>query len=83
LATREQNERRFPRWDALPNGGRRYYRTIKGRTAGYAIYVKEVDADEMTVRIVQEVYDDNDRLMAVHQKFPEDTGHVWAEGNGE
>lgn len=83
MATRERNEKRFPKWDDFPNGGRRYYRTIKGRVKGYALYIKEVDADEVTVRIVQEVYDDNDQLIGVHQKYPDDTGHVWVQEDNE
>jgi hypothetical protein len=75
LATREQNERRYPTWGDLPDGGRRYYRIVKGAVQGYARYVKVVDTDEMTLSIVQEIYDNDDRLMAVHQKYPEDTGH--------
>ncbi len=76
MASRERNEQRFPQWDILPDGGRRYYRIIKGRVKGYARYVKEVDAHEVTVRIVQEIYDDDDRLVSIHQKYPGDTGHV-------
>jgi hypothetical protein len=66
----------FPRWDNLPNGGRRYYRLIPGQVKGYARYVKEVDADENTVRIVQEIYDNDGKLIGLHQKYPDDTGHV-------
>ena len=76
MAGRKRNESRFSQWDELPNGGRRYYRIIKGRVKGYARYVKEVDADEKTVLIVQEIYDAEGRLIALHQKFPQDTGHV-------
>jgi hypothetical protein len=36
MATREQNERRFPAWDDLPDGGRRYYHIKKGKVSGYA-----------------------------------------------
>jgi len=79
LANRTRNERRFPRWDELSNGGRRYYRTVKGRVQGYALYVKEVDENETTVRIVQEIYDDDGKLIGTHQKYPEDTGHTTLE----
>ncbi|MBE2268254.1 MAG: hypothetical protein IAE80_08465 [Anaerolinea sp.] len=67
MAGRKRNESRFSQWDELPNGG---------RVKGYARYVKEVDADEKTVLIVQEIYDAEGRLIALHQKFPQDTGHV-------
>jgi hypothetical protein len=83
LSTRERNERRFPQWEGLSNGGRRYYRVIQGRVRGSARYVKEVDADEITVRIVQEIYDDDGKLIAIHQKYPEDTGHVDLEESEE
>lgn len=43
---------------------------------GYARYVKEVDANESTVQIVQEIYDDAGNLVGIHQKFPEDTAHI-------
>lgn len=76
MASRARNERRFPQWDDVSGGGQRYYRTIKGRVRGYALYVKVVDENELTVRIVQEIYDDEGNLIAVHQKYPEDTGHV-------
>lgn len=85
MANREQNERRFPYWEELPNGGRRYYRIRRGRVQGYARYVKIVDADEVTVSLVQEIYDDEGRLIGIHQKYPEDTGHqvIEVEGNGK
>ena len=75
MATRQQNERRFRQWEDLPGGGRRYYRTVQGKISGYARYVKFVDANEVTVQIIQEIYDDENRLIGVHQKYPEDTGH--------
>ncbi len=84
MATREQNERRFPEWEELSGDGRMYYRVIKGRVRGYARYVKEVDADETTIRITQEIYDDDGKLVSIHQKYPEDTGHVTlVEDDGE
>jgi len=75
MASRQRNERRFSQWDELPDGGRRYYRMKKGKTAGYARYMKIVDVNEVTLSIVQEIYDDNGRLIAIHQKYPTDTGH--------
>lgn len=75
MATRERNEHRFSYWEDLPNGGRRYIRHIIGRVTGYALYVKLVDANEITLSITQEIYDASGRLIAVHQKHPIDTGH--------
>jgi hypothetical protein len=85
MATRQRNERRFPNWDELPDGGRRYYEIKQGKKFGYAKYVKIVDANEITLSIVQEIYDDNGRLVALHQKYPIDTGHqnVPVEGKDE
>lgn len=75
MATRRQNERRFPDWDELPDGGRRYYRIVPGQVSGYARYVKTVAADETTLSLIQEIYDDVGRLTGIHQKYPQDTGH--------
>ena len=44
-------------------------------TLAGADIVKIVDAQENTVSFVQEIYDDNDQLIEVHQKYPVDTGH--------
>jgi hypothetical protein len=75
MANRKQNERRFPQWEDLPDGGRRYYRIVQGTISGYARYVKVVDANEVTMSFVQEIYDDNSQLIGIHSKYPEDTGH--------
>jgi hypothetical protein len=81
MASRQQNERRYPQWLDLPDGGRRYVRTIIGRDAGFARYIKTVDANETTTSIIQEVYDDGGRLIGIHQKFPVDTGHTDVTGS--
>ena len=75
MATREQNERDFPNWEALATGGRRYWVDKLGRVSGFARYIKIVDAAEVTLSIVQEIYDNHDKLIAGHQKYPVDTGH--------
>ncbi len=75
MASRAQNERKFERWEELPNGGRRYVRDFAGRAGGRARYVKEVDVNESTIRFAQEIYDASGRLVAVHEKFPVDLGH--------
>ena len=75
MASRKQNERRFAEWEDLPDGGRRYYRIRMGKVKGYVRYIKVVDANELTLSFVQEVYDDDGRLLSTHQKHPEDTGH--------
>jgi hypothetical protein len=75
MASLAQNERKFKRWEELPNGGRRYIREFIGRAGGRALYIKEVDANENTVRFAQEIYDATGGLIAVHEKFPVDLGH--------
>ncbi len=37
--------------------------------------LKEVDPAERTVRFWQEVFDDQGRLVEVHEKYPVDKGH--------
>ena len=75
MASRAQNERKFKHWEKLANGGRRYVREFAGRAGGRAGYIKEVDANENTVRFLQEIYDASGHLVAVHEKFPVDLGH--------
>jgi len=75
LSTRPQNERKFGSWEELPNGGRRYWFEVAGRRGWKARYVKEVDADENTVRFWREIYDDQSRLVEIHEKYPVDKGH--------
>lgn len=75
MATREQNERKFPQWDDLPEGGRRYWLDVLGRRGWQARYVKIVDANENTVAFRQEIYDEGGQLVEIHEKFPVDKGH--------
>jgi len=37
--------------------------------------VKEVDAQETTIRFAQEIYDPRGRLTEIHEKYPVDLGH--------
>lgn len=75
VGRREQNEKRFPEWEELPTGGRRYRRRVPGRAGWMAVYVKEVDAEETTTRFWQEVWDDQGVCREVHEKYPLDLGH--------
>ena len=54
---------------------------MKGRSEWRARYVKEVDAEESTIRFYQQVYDGDGTLREVHQKYPVDLGHQ--QGTGE
>lgn len=72
---RQQHEKKFGSWETVPGGGRRYWYDIQGRHGWKARYIKEVDANEVTLQFVQEIYNDQGELVEVHQKFPVDTGH--------
>ncbi|HEY3854752.1 MAG TPA: hypothetical protein VGO67_10200 [Verrucomicrobiae bacterium] len=75
MSTREQNERKFGQWDELQRGGRRYRLDVLGRSGWLARYLKEVNAEETTLRFWQEIYDSEGRLVEIHEKFPVDKGH--------
>lgn len=81
MSTRPQNERKFGSWEELPNGGRRYWFEVAGRRGWKARYVKEVDADENTVRFWQEIYNDQGKLVEIHEKYPVDKGHQQVQEN--
>lgn len=72
---RRKNERKFGQWEALSDNGRRYSYTVDGRYGWIARYVKEVDVSENTVRFYQEIYDQDGRLVEIHEKYPVDKGH--------
>ena len=72
---RQQNERKYGTWRELPSGGRLYSYDVRGRSGWRATYVKEVDAEELTVKFYQEVYDAAGTLREVHHKYPVDLGH--------
>ncbi len=75
MANRRQNEKEYPNWEDLPGGGRRYWRDRKGQVGGLQRIIKIVDADENTLQVVQQIFNDNGELVEYHQKYPEDTGH--------
>lgn len=83
MATRTQNERDFPNWEELPDGGRLYWRDVPGRVFGFARYIKVVDADEVTQSIVQEIYNDQGTLIEIHRKYPVDEGHQYLTSDSE
>jgi hypothetical protein len=43
--------------------------------SGGADYLKEVDTHETTLRFWQEIYDEQNRLVEIHEKYPVDKGH--------
>ncbi len=75
MSTRVQNEKKFGSWTDLPDGGRRYWLDVAGKMGWRARYLKEVDSQETTVRFWQEIYDDQSKLVEIHEKYPVDKGH--------
>ena len=75
MSTRGQNEKKFGNWTELPGGGRRYWLDIGGRMGWRARYFKDVNEQETTIRFWQEIYDDQGKLVEIHEKYPVDTGH--------
>lgn len=75
MSNQSQNEKKFESWEELALGGRRYRREVPGRSGWKAIYWKEVDQDETTLRFWQEIHDESGRLVEIHEKFPVDRGH--------
>jgi hypothetical protein len=75
MASREQNERAFPRWEELAGSERRYWLDVQGHHGWRARYLKSVDASENTLRFWQEIYDETGKLVEIHEKFPVDEGH--------
>ena len=68
MGTRSQNEQKFGSWESLPAGGRRYWLDVFGRLGWRARYIKEVDAEEVTLRFWQEIYDEHGTLVEIHEK---------------
>ncbi len=75
MSSRKQNERKFPNWADLTDGGRRYWLNVKGRYGWTAKYIKLVDDREKTIKFYQEIYNDKDELVEIHEKYPLDKGH--------
>ncbi|MBI4764330.1 MAG: hypothetical protein HY787_06975 [Deltaproteobacteria bacterium] len=75
MTSRIDNERKFPNWEDLPNEGRKYWFDVEGRLGWRARYVKIVDSEEKTLLFYQEIYDENGKLVEMHEKFPLDKGH--------
>ncbi len=81
MATQTENELKFPNWEELPDGGRRYWLDVEGRWGWGARYVKIVDSAEKTVLFFQEIYDEQGNLVEIHEKFPVDKGHQKTKGD--
>ena len=72
---RRKNEIEFESWIEKENGSRIYSFEIPGKLGWKAKYLKEVDSEEVTTRFWQEIYDENNILREIHEKYPVDKGH--------
>ncbi|MGI8906995.1 MAG: hypothetical protein ACR2IE_10955 [Candidatus Sumerlaeaceae bacterium] len=75
MTTRAQNERQYFSWSDLPDGSRVYWMDVAGKGGWQARYLKQVDAQETTIRFWQEIYNEQGALVEIHQKYPTDTGY--------
>jgi hypothetical protein len=73
-AKRKQNEKEFDHWETTKEG-RLYWIEVIGRNGGKARYVKEVDANEITLAFWQEIFDKDGNMIEMHEKYPIDKGH--------
>ena len=72
---RQRNENKFEHWQETENGGRIYWFEISGHRGWKAKYVKEVDKYETTISFWQEIYNQQNVLVEIHEKYPENKGH--------
>lgn len=82
LKKRRKNERKFGSWIENSKGGRIYSFEINGKLGWKARYIKEVDENETILRFFQEIYNDKNELVEVHEKYPVDKGHQKVKRNG-
>lgn len=72
---RQKNEIQFDLWIEKEDGRRIYSFEILGKLGWKAKYLKEVNSEETTLKFWQEVYDENNVLREIHEKYPVDRGH--------
>ncbi len=72
---RKANENKYNHWKETEDGGRVYQFEIKGRHNWKARYVKTVDKNENTLSFRQEIYNNENELVEIHEKYPIDKGH--------
>lgn len=75
IIKRQENEKKFPQWEDLPDGSRRYWFEIEGKLGWKAQYIKTVDREETTLTFQQEIYNELGILVELHEKYPIDKGH--------
>ena len=72
---RQQNESKFDNWKSTEDGGRIYWFEVTGNKGWKAKYLKEVDENEKTRKFWQEIYNEKNVLVEVHEKYPTEKGH--------
>ena len=72
---RQQNEIKFENWKETEDGGRIYWFEVDGQKGWKAKYFKVVDKNERTIGFYQEIYNQKNELVEVHEKYPIDKGH--------
>lgn len=72
---REKNQHKFDNWNDKEDGGRVYWFEISGHHGWKAKYVKEVDKNEKTISFRQEIYNQQNKLVEIHEKYPLNKGH--------
>ncbi len=72
---RQENEKKFTHWEDNKDDSRKYWFDVKGKMGWKARYIKIVDENEITLKFYQEIYDNNGKLIEIHEKYPTDKGH--------
>lgn len=72
---RTKNEREYDTWIQTENGGRIYSFEVQGKFGQKAKYLKEVNSEDVTTKFWQEIYNQNNNLKEIHEKYPIDKGH--------
>jgi hypothetical protein len=75
LQKRKKNESEYDKWTENADGSRIYSFEIKGRLGWKALYLKEINSEEITLKFLQEVYDEKNILQEIHEKYPIGKGH--------
>ena len=55
---------------------------FRGVMAGWRVTSKLVDALERTIKFYQEIFDEDGRLVEIHEKYPVNKGHIRVKGGG-
>jgi hypothetical protein len=72
---RIENEKKFVNWKEDLDGNRIYSFEVTGKYGWKAKYIKVVDSEENTISFLQEIYNEFNVLVEIHEKYPIDKGH--------